>query len=123
MAHPDHTGGPASAMTGTLGTDAPLSLAPVPPGEPAFADHRPRSAPLVAGSVHSGLPPPARPTDAPWSEEMASPRGRIYLLGEGLEGEPMTPAMVEPFDACLGCMACVTACPSGVQYDKLIAAA
>src|SRR3954469_6551344 len=53
---------------------------------------------------------------------MDSPRGRIYLMGSGLEGEPMTPSMVQHFDACLGCMACVTACPSGVQYDKLIEA-
>ena len=52
MAHPDHAGGPASAMTGTLGTEAPLSLAPVPPGEPAFDDHRPPSAALVADCVH-----------------------------------------------------------------------
>ena len=43
-------------------------------------------------------------------------------MNEGLQGEPMTPAMVQHFDACLGCMACVTACPSGVQYDKLIEA-
>ncbi len=49
-----------------------------------------------------------------------SPRGRIYLMKEGLDGEPMTPSMVQHIDACLGCMACVTACPSGVQYDKLI---
>ena len=38
----------------------------------------------------------------------------------GLEGEPLTDSMVGHFDACLGCMACVTACPSGVQYDRLI---
>jgi len=53
---------------------------------------------------------------------MDSPRGRIYLMGAGLAGEPMTDTMVGHFDACLGCMACVTACPSGVQYDKLIEA-
>jgi glycolate oxidase iron-sulfur subunit len=53
---------------------------------------------------------------------MDSPRGRIYLMGIGLEGEAMTQPMVQHFDACLGCMACVTACPSGVQYDKLIEA-
>ena len=55
-----------------------------------------------------------------WGEEMDSPRGRIYLMKEGLEGEPMGDSMVGHFDACLGCMACVTACPSGVQYDTLI---
>ncbi len=43
-------------------------------------------------------------------------------MNEGLQGEPLTPSMVQHFDACLGCMACVTACPSGVQYDKLIEA-
>ena len=51
---------------------------------------------------------------------MDSPRGRIYLMGAGLEGEPLSESMVGHFDACLGCMACVTACPSGVQYDRLI---
>src|SRR4051794_27014417 len=52
---------------------------------------------------------------------MDSPRGRIYLMKEGLEGEPLEP-MVPHFDQCLGCMSCVTACPSGVQYDRLIEA-
>jgi glycolate oxidase iron-sulfur subunit len=51
---------------------------------------------------------------------MDSPRGRIYLMREGLDGEPMTGSMVTHFDRCLGCMACVTACPSGVQYHRLI---
>ena len=122
MTEPDQTGGPVSATTGTLGTDAPLSVAPAPPGEPAFDDHRPPSAALVADCVHCGFCLPTCPTYALWGEEMDSPRGRIYLMNEGLEGEPMTPAMVGHFDACLGCMACVTACPSGVQYDKLIGA-
>jgi glycolate oxidase iron-sulfur subunit len=57
-----------------------------------------------------------------WGEEMDSPRGRIYLMQSGLDGEPLSDSMVQHFDACLGCMACVTACPSGVQYDKLIEA-
>jgi glycolate oxidase iron-sulfur subunit len=51
---------------------------------------------------------------------MDSPRGRIYLMDIGLEGEPLDQEMATHFDRCLGCMACVTACPSGVQYDKLI---
>jgi glycolate oxidase iron-sulfur subunit len=91
-------------------------------GESAFDEHRPPSAALVADCVHCGFCLPTCPTYALWGEEMDSPRGRIYLMKEGLEGESMTPAMVEHFDACLGCMACVTACPSGVQYDKLIEA-
>ena len=55
-----------------------------------------------------------------WGEEADSPRGRIYLMETGLAGEPMTDSMVQHFDRCLGCMACVTACPSGVRYDRLI---
>jgi glycolate oxidase iron-sulfur subunit len=51
---------------------------------------------------------------------MDSPRGRIYQINQGLTGEPLSDSMVEHFDNCLGCMACVTSCPSGVQYDKLI---
>jgi len=90
------------------------------PGWPAFDDHHPPSAELVADCVHCGFCLPSCPTYVLWGEEMDSPRGRIYLMGEGLEGEPLTPSMVGHFDACLGCMACVTACPSGVQYDRLI---
>jgi len=43
-------------------------------------------------------------------------------MKQRIEGEPLDEAMVRHFDQCLGCMACVTACPSGVQYDKLIEA-
>jgi len=53
-------------------------------------------------------------------EEMDSPRGRIFLMKEVLEGR-MDPKTAEPFiDNCLGCQACVTSCPSGVQYGELI---
>jgi glycolate oxidase iron-sulfur subunit len=52
---------------------------------------------------------------------MDSPRGRIYLMKLGAEGKAaMSSTYAEHFDRCLGCMACVTACPSGVQYEKLI---
>ena len=88
----------------------------------AFDDHRPPSAELVGDCVHCGFCLPTCPTYTLWGEEMDSPRGRIYLMKSGLEGEPMTASMIQHFDACLGCMACVTACPSGVQYDKLIEA-
>ena len=113
---------PVSSTTGTKGSDGPQYLAPPPPGEPAFDDHHPPSAELVADCVHCGFCLPTCPTYALWGEEMDSPRGRIYLMNTGLQGEPITPSMVQHFDACLGCMACVTACPSGVQYDKLIEA-
>ncbi len=70
--------------------------------------------------MHCGFCLPTCPTYVLWGEEMDSPRGRIYLMKEGLEGEPMSDSMVSHWDACLGCMACVTSCPSGVQYDTLI---
>lgn len=41
-------------------------------------------------------------------------------MKQGLQGEPLTASMVQHFDNCLGCMACVTSCPSGVRYDRLI---
>jgi glycolate oxidase iron-sulfur subunit len=91
---------------------------PVPGG--AFDEHHPPDAALVGDCVHCGFCLSTCPTYLLWGEEMDSPRGRIYLMKEGLEGEPMTDAMVSHWDACLGCMACVTACPSGVQYDTLI---
>ena len=90
--------------------------------QPAFDDHHPPSAELLGDCVHCGFCLPTCPTYQLWGEEMDSPRGRIYLMGIGLDGEPMTPEMVQHFDACLGCMACVTACPSGVQYNRLIEA-
>ncbi|MFB7222101.1 (Fe-S)-binding protein [Streptomyces sp. NPDC056227] len=86
-----------------------------------FDAHRPPSQDLVSDCVHCGFCLPACPTYALTGEEMNSPRGRIYqikLIGEG--EAPLDAAAVRHFDACLGCMACVTACPSGVQYDRLI---
>ncbi|WP_119729440.1 (Fe-S)-binding protein [Thermomonospora amylolytica] len=76
--------------------------------------------PLIDDCVHCGFCLPTCPTYVLWGEEMDSPRGRIHLMGQHVEGEPLGPPMVEHFDRCLGCMACVTACPSGVQYDRLI---
>ncbi|NUT42274.1 MAG: 4Fe-4S dicluster domain-containing protein [Thermoactinospora sp.] len=75
---------------------------------------------LINDCVHCGFCLPSCPTYALWGEEMDSPRGRIHLMSQHVQGTPITPAMAGHFDACLGCMACVTACPSGVRYDKLI---
>ncbi|MEV5895208.1 (Fe-S)-binding protein [Nonomuraea fuscirosea] len=75
---------------------------------------------LINDCVHCGFCLPTCPTYALWGEEMDSPRGRIHLMKQHVEGTPMTPEMAGHFDACLGCMACVTACPSGVRYDRLI---
>ncbi len=88
----------------------------------SFDAHKPPSAELLADCVHCGFCLPSCPTYSLWGEEMDSPRGRIHLMQQALEGEPLTPSVTGHFDACLGCMACVTACPSGVQYDALISA-
>jgi glycolate oxidase iron-sulfur subunit len=88
----------------------------------AFDAFHPPDPGLIDDCVHCGFCLPSCPTYALWGEEMDSPRGRIHLMRQGLEGEPLTESMVGHFDACLGCMACVTSCPSGVQYDKLIEA-
>lgn len=89
----------------------------------AFDDRRPPSKELIDDCVHCGFCLPTCPTYVLWGEEMDSPRGRIVLMDEGLaEGSAMTPEVTAHFDRCLGCMACVTACPSGVQYDRLIEA-
>jgi glycolate oxidase iron-sulfur subunit len=75
---------------------------------------------LIDDCVHCGFCLPTCPTYVLWGEEMDSPRGRIHLMKQHAEGTPISAAMAGHFDACLGCMACVTACPSGVRYDRLI---
>ena len=90
----------------------------------AFDAHHPPSPDLLADCVHCGFCLPPCPTYALWSRETDSPRGRIHLMKVAVEGKAaITPEYARHFDTCLGCMACVTACPSGVQYDKLIEAA
>ena len=76
---------------------------------------------LIDDCVHCGFCLPHCPTYVSWSEEMDSPRGRIDLM-RGLREKklPLTPTVVMHFDRCLGCMGCMTACPSGVKYDVLI---
>ena len=104
------------------GDDTGAKGEPVPLGLPAFDAHRPPDPALVSDCVHCGFCLPTCPTYSLWGEEMDSPRGRIQLMSQGLNGEPLSDSMVTHFDRCLGCMACVPACPSGVQYDKLIEA-
>ena len=78
---------------------------------------------LASDCVHCGFCLPACPTYQLWGEEMDSPRGRIHLITQILETGQGGAAAAEHFDRCLGCMACATACPSGVQYGQLIEAA
>jgi glycolate oxidase iron-sulfur subunit len=76
---------------------------------------------LIADCVHCGFCLPSCPTYTLWHEEMDSPRGRIHLMSGLVDGTiPLTDTVAEHFDRCLGCMACVPACPSGVKYDRLI---
>ncbi|HXG77469.1 MAG TPA: heterodisulfide reductase-related iron-sulfur binding cluster [Gaiellaceae bacterium] len=76
---------------------------------------------LAADCVHCGFCLPTCPTYVLWREEMDSPRGRIHLMEARLDGTiGLNPTVAAHFDRCLGCMACVSACPSGVRYDRLI---
>src|ERR1700727_1988423 len=87
----------------------------------AFDLHRPPDQEIIDDCVHCGFCLETCPTYVLWGAEADSPRGRIVLVNDGLNAEgPMSAEMVTHFDRCLGCMACVTACPSGVRYDSLI---
>jgi glycolate oxidase iron-sulfur subunit len=87
----------------------------------AWDDQRPPDPELIKDCVHCGFCLPTCPSYLVFEEEMDSPRGRIVMMRVGHEDEGAPSAeMMTHFDRCLGCMACVTACPSGVQYDKLI---
>ena len=78
---------------------------------------------LASECVHCGFCLPACPTYQLWGEEMDSPRGRIHLMSQVLNGAPVTEQVMLHVDRCLGCMACVPARPSGVRYNELIEAA
>ena len=89
----------------------------------AFDAHHPPSREIIDTCVHCGFCLPVCPTYVLWNEEMDSPRGRIYLMKLAADGQAtINPQWVGHFDTCLGCMACMTACPSGVDYGKLIEA-
>lgn len=89
----------------------------------AFDQHHPPAPELINQCVHCGFCLPACPTYVLWGNEMDSPRGRIYLMKMASEGATaMTDPWVQHMDTCLGCMSCMTACPSGVDYAKLIEA-
>jgi glycolate oxidase iron-sulfur subunit len=89
----------------------------------AFDEQHPPDPARIDACVHCGFCLPTCPTYALWQEEMDSPRGRIYLMKSAHEGRAeLSPAFVRHFDTCLGCLACVTACPSGVEYGPLIEA-
>jgi glycolate oxidase iron-sulfur subunit len=74
----------------------------------------------IESCVHCGFCLPTCPTYTLLGEEMDSPRGRILLMKTVLEGELQVEEAAPYIDRCLGCLACVTACPSGVRYDELV---
>ena len=73
--------------------------------------------------VHCGLCLNACPTYRELHVEMDSPRGRIYQMVQVSEGAAITPSYIEHIELCLACRGCETACPSGVQYGRLVEAA
>jgi glycolate oxidase iron-sulfur subunit len=100
-----------------------MSQQQTPVGANGYDTHHPPSGELIDKCVHCGFCLPVCPTYVLWNEEMDSPRGRIYLMKMVADGTAnINETWVNHFDACLGCMACVTACPSGVEYGKLIEA-
>ncbi|RMF28492.1 MAG: 4Fe-4S dicluster domain-containing protein [Cyanobacteria bacterium J083] len=77
----------------------------------------------IDACVHCGFCLSTCPSYRVIGKEMDSPRGRIYLMNAiNNEQAQLDEATVQHFDSCLGCLACVTTCPSGVQYDQLITA-
>jgi glycolate oxidase iron-sulfur subunit len=74
----------------------------------------------ISTCVHCGFCLPACPTYQVLQEEMDSPRGRIVLMRGVLENQIPLDQATAHLDRCLGCLGCVTACPSGVPYGELI---
>src|SRR5579863_8920958 len=108
---------PAQENTHTGASDSPARP------ENTFDSQHPPSRELMDQCVHCGFCLPACPTYVLWGQEADSPRGRIYLMKMASDGSAaMTPEWVKHFDTCLGCMSCMTAYPSGVDYGKLIEA-
>jgi glycolate dehydrogenase iron-sulfur subunit len=87
---------------------------------PGFDARRPPEREVIDDCVHCGFCLQTCPTYVLWANEADSPRGRIVLIGDAVDGAPVSGELVTHIDRCLGCMACVTACPSGVRYDRLI---
>ncbi|MFC6644330.1 (Fe-S)-binding protein [Granulicella cerasi] len=98
---------------------APQTLVSIKPS--AFDAIHPPEKSVMDTCVHCGFCLPACPTYTLWQDEMDSPRGRIWMMRKAAQGEaPLDETFQQHMDHCLGCMSCMTACPSGVEYNKLI---
>src|SRR5881227_3227729 len=83
--------------------------------------HMRESENILRPCVHCGFCTATCPTYLLLGDELDSPRGRIYLIKDMLEGgKPATPEVVKHVDRCLSCLACMTTCPSGVNYMHLV---
>ncbi len=98
-----------------------MAANPIPGPSPVYEDY--------ARCIHCGLCLNACPTYRLWNLEADSPRGRIQQMFHVFQGELTGPAQpgarlsdsfVDHIDKCLDCRACETACPSGVEYGKLV---
>ncbi|HBB31545.1 MAG TPA: glycolate oxidase [Cyanobacteria bacterium UBA8803] len=108
-----------STATSLTEIEEPDSQSPMP----GFDTQKPPKQELIDTCVHCGFCLSTCPSYRVIGKEMDSPRGRIYLMNAINKGEaPLAEGTTQHFDSCLGCLACVTTCPSGVQYDKLISA-
>ena len=90
--------------------------------EAALGDPRMRaSEQILRACVHCGFCTATCPTYLLLGDELDSPRGRIYLIKDMLEGEKRpSPQVVRHVDRCLSCLSCMTTCPSGVHYMHLV---
>src|SRR3984885_69641 len=101
--------------------DAPVSEATSPPGQPRETPGGGMASGLFLDCVHCGLCTSACPTYVELGDENDSPRGRIYLMRAVTDGRiELDDSVRRHLDLCLDCRACESACPSGVQYGKLI---
>ncbi|WP_460415666.1 glycolate oxidase subunit GlcF [Pseudomonas sp. microsymbiont 2] len=75
---------------------------------------------ILRSCVHCGFCTATCPTYQLLGDELDGPRGRIYLIKQVLEGEPVTASTQQHLDRCLSCRNCETTCPSGVKYHDLL---
>jgi glycolate oxidase iron-sulfur subunit len=88
-----------------------------------FIKHTPEgqeAAGILGKCVHCGFCTATCPTYQLLGDELDSPRGRIYLIKQVLEGVRPTEKTQLHLDRCLTCRNCETTCPSGVQYGRLV---
>ena len=101
-----------------------MKEAPAPAAQSAFDPLDPPEMDKILDCVHCGFCLPTCPTYLTLGNEMDSPRGRIYLMRAASEGRVgIGDSFVKHMNLCLVCRACETACPSGVEFGRLMEAA